>query len=140
MKFLIVSVFFSLSSFAADLKVEIKSKNIDKGTFFCSLHNSEKTFPRKATESLSFKKIKGLPKAQKEKPLFCEFSSIDAGNYAVLISHDINDNGKLDRNFIGIPNEPWGVSNNVRPSFRGPKYPEAKFEIKEDLQIQVEVK
>ena len=37
------------------------------------------------------------------------------GKYAVSSYHDINQNNKLDRYFIGKPKEPYGFSNNVRP-------------------------
>lgn len=51
------------------------------------------------------------------------------GRYAVCIFHDENDNGKLDTNFIGIPTEGYGVSNNPKPRFRAPRYREAVFEL-----------
>ena len=33
-----------------------------------------------------------------------------AGTYAIAVFHDLNGNGKLDRNFFGIPSEPYGFS------------------------------
>ena len=35
---------------------------------------------------------------------------------AVLVYFDANDNGTLDKNFIGIPREPIGLSNGYRPT------------------------
>lgn len=43
---------------------------------------------------------------------------IDAGVIAVVVFHDENENGRMDRNFIGIPKELIGISNNYRP--KGP--------------------
>lgn len=40
-----------------------------------------------------------------------EFTSIPFGEYAMLIFHDENGNGKLDRNFAGKPKEAYGFSN-----------------------------
>ncbi|MBL7802189.1 MAG: DUF2141 domain-containing protein [Saprospiraceae bacterium] len=51
------------------------------------------------------------------------------GTYAVSCFHDINGNGKLDTNLVGIPTEPYGFSNNVRPKFRAPTWDEAKFDL-----------
>jgi outer membrane protein len=45
-------------------------------------------------------------------------SDVNAGRIAVLGYHDANLNGILDKNFIGIPREPIGLSNNYRP--KGP--------------------
>ncbi len=45
-------------------------------------------------------------------------SDIGAGQIAVLVFHDENANGILDKNFIGIPREPLAISNNYQP--KGP--------------------
>jgi len=54
---------------------------------------------------------------------------LPAGEYALSVFQDVNDNGKLERNFIGIPKEPAGLSNNVRPRFGPPKYQAAAFTV-----------
>ena len=54
---------------------------------------------------------------------------LPAGEYALSIFQDVNDDGKLERNFIGIPKEPAGLSNNLRPRFGPPKYKDAKFAV-----------
>lgn len=52
---------------------------------------------------------------------------IPAGEYALLVFHDENDNMQLDVNFIGIPSEPIGFSNEYRP--RGaPTFRNARFD------------
>lgn len=52
-----------------------------------------------------------------------------AGQYAISAFHDKNGNGKLDRNIFRIPSEPIGLSNNARPKFGPPKWPDASFSI-----------
>ena len=47
------------------------------------------------------------------------FSNLEPGRYAAIAFHDENGNGKLDKNFLGIPTEPYGFSNNVQ-GFLGP--------------------
>jgi len=42
------------------------------------------------------------------------------GKYAVSVFHDENSNGKLDTNFLGIPREGVGASNNAKGHF-GPR-------------------
>ena len=49
------------------------------------------------------------------------------GEWAVALTQDTNDNGKLDKNFLGIPTEPYAFSNNVRPHLAAPKFEECKF-------------
>jgi uncharacterized protein (DUF2141 family) len=47
------------------------------------------------------------------------FSNLEPGRYAAIAFHDENNNGKLDENFLGVPTEPYGFSNNVQ-GFLGP--------------------
>lgn len=61
--------------------------------------------------------------------------TLEPGEYALTAYHDENDNKKLDANFIGIPKEPSGLSNNHRPRFGPPKYKKAAIEILEAGQV-----
>ena len=42
------------------------------------------------------------------------------GDYGIAVFHDENKNGKMDKNFVGIPLEPYGFSNNVRVTLGPP--------------------
>ena len=56
------------------------------------------------------------------------FKDIPYGEYAIAIMHDMDKDFKMDTNFIGIPNEDLGVSNNVKGGpLGGPKWKVAKF-------------
>ena len=44
------------------------------------------------------------------------------GEWAVAISQDLNNNNKLDKNFLGIPTEPFAFSNNVKPRLSAPSF------------------
>lgn len=55
------------------------------------------------------------------------FEGLPPGQYAISSFQDLNNNGKLDKNFLGIPSEPYGFSNNARPKFRAPTWDEAAF-------------
>jgi uncharacterized protein (DUF2141 family) len=67
------------------------------------------------------------------------FDNLAPGQYAVMVMHDENSNGKLDANLIGIPKEGYGFSNNPRV-MRQPTYDETKFEVKaEDVNITIEI-
>lgn len=59
------------------------------------------------------------------------FAGLAPGQYAVAVGHDLNGNRKTDTNWVGIPKEAWGVSNNIRPSLRAPKFAEAVFPVSE---------
>ena len=56
-------------------------------------------------------------------------SNLPAGEYAVRIMHDSNDNNKLDSNFVGMPTEPWAFSNNATGKFGPPGWDQVKFSL-----------
>lgn len=56
-----------------------------------------------------------------------EIPDLPEGTYAVSCFHDVNNNGVLDKNMLGIPTEPYGFSMGARPKFRAPSWEEAKF-------------
>jgi uncharacterized protein (DUF2141 family) len=60
--------------------------------------------------------------------LVYRFENLPPGPYAVQVMHDENDNGKLDSNFLGIPSEGYGFSNNPRVMRRA-TFEEARFEL-----------
>lgn len=53
------------------------------------------------------------------------------GDYAIAVYHDKNTNGKLDTNFLGIPKEEYGFSNNARGKFGPASWEDAKFSVLE---------
>lgn len=55
------------------------------------------------------------------------FENIPAGMYAVMVFHDANKNKKLDQNFLGIPKEGYGASQNKLPFASAPSFNDNKF-------------
>ena len=54
------------------------------------------------------------------------------GEYAFHVFHDVDMNGRMKTNFLGIPKEPTAVSNDAKGKFGPPKYKDAAIEIDED--------
>jgi uncharacterized protein (DUF2141 family) len=53
--------------------------------------------------------------------------------------HDANDNGKLDRNFMGIPSEGYGFSNNAG-EFGPASFADAAFDVAADTNLTIHVR
>lgn len=51
------------------------------------------------------------------------------GTYAVLVHHDIDASGKMERHWYGKPKEPTGSSNDAPARFGPPKFEKAKFQL-----------
>jgi uncharacterized protein (DUF2141 family) len=60
------------------------------------------------------------------------FADLPAGTYGVKMYHDINANGEMDTNLMGIPSEPFAFSNNARGRFGPPSWEAAVFELSAD--------
>ena len=56
-------------------------------------------------------------------------TNLDPGQYTIILFHDENGNGKLDKNALGVPTEPYGFSNNVRGFLGPPDFEEAIMEV-----------
>jgi len=56
------------------------------------------------------------------------FSGVAPGLFGVAVYHDRNDNRSFDKNFIGLPAEPWGLSTNPGFKPRAPRFEDAGFE------------
>jgi len=73
-----------------------------------------------------------------ESVISVKFENIPFDTYAISIYHDLNENGELDSNFIGIPKEPIGFSNNYFPKFGPPKFKKAAIDLNQkELELNV---
>ena len=55
------------------------------------------------------------------------------GTYAIAIYHDKNANRHFDKNFLGLPAEPYGVSNNPPINFGPPSLEDSAFKVEGPL-------
>jgi uncharacterized protein (DUF2141 family) len=104
-----------------DLEVIVKNIKNGKGTLMIGLFNSEKTFKKEVWKG-------ERPKAQAGE-LKVIFKDVPPGDYAVSVFHDENENGKIDMNFMGIPSEGFGFSNDAMGTFGPPSFEKAKVVI-----------
>ena len=65
------------------------------------------------------------------------FKELKPGTYAVAVSHDLNGNHVTDTSWIGIPKEPWGVSKNIRPKMRAPRFEECAFSLTNSVPLSL---
>lgn len=71
-----------------------------------------------------------------------QFSGLKPGAYAVAVVDDQNKDQKLNTNFLGIPQEGFGISNNPSVSVQTgiPKFKDASFLLKQDTTIRIVMK
>lgn len=122
---IVLLVAFSCSVFSQDgsydIIVNVKGIKDQEGKIFIALFDSEENFLGK--------RLGGGSKPVDGETLILTFKNMKKGTYAVSIFHDVNDNGKFDKNFMGIPNEPYAFSNDAKGMFGPPKFEECKFDV-----------
>ncbi|MEO1241411.1 MAG: DUF2141 domain-containing protein [Pseudomonadota bacterium] len=72
------------------------------------------------------KKVKYAARAPMTR--FC-MTTPESGDFAMAVYHDRNANGRFDKTGLGLPNEPWGISNNPRVRFAAPHVSRALFQV-----------
>jgi uncharacterized protein (DUF2141 family) len=114
-----------------DLTVNVSGLSSNKGTLMVGVYNSKKGFLNTRFKG-EFVKIEN-------KKSMVVFKNLPKGEYAVSFVHDENNNKKMDTNFLGIPNEDYGCSNNATGFMGPPKYDDAKFQLTENKTIAIEI-
>jgi uncharacterized protein (DUF2141 family) len=131
--FIPILVFISSFGFAqnADLTVSISGIKNNTGSLTAELYSSKEKFLKTSYKTVS--------SAIKSNSATVTFTEIPKGEYTVLVYHDGNKNGKLDKNFIGMPKEPVACSNNAKGFMGPPKYEDAKFTVTADTKINIKM-
>ncbi|WP_332875865.1 DUF2141 domain-containing protein [Massilia sp. S19_KUP03_FR1] len=111
----IVAVLASASlAQAADLTVEVAGLKSAKGKVLVAVFQRSEDFltlpMRTATVDAQPGKVQ------------LTLASMLPGDYALSLFQDENGNGKLDRNPVGMPIEPYGFSNDAAGSFGPPTF------------------
>jgi uncharacterized protein (DUF2141 family) len=68
------------------------------------------------------------------------FDSLPKGNYGISLYHDLDTSGSINKNFIGIPTEPWGISNDAWRMLSAPRWKEAVFSLDTDKTIVIHLR
>ncbi len=109
------------------IRVVVDNIRKAKGTIVADLHDEKPEDFLRGSRAL----IRIRVPASEGQTKFC-IPIDEPGTYAVGIYHDRNDNWKFDKNFLGIPKEAFGLSNNPRYGLSRPKLEEAAFEVPQD--------
>ncbi|UTN04147.1 DUF2141 domain-containing protein [Flavobacterium bizetiae] len=118
-----------LSAQNVKLTVSVSGIKNNAGTVKVGLYNSEGTFLKTTYKSVGSE--------IKNNKVVVVFDNLPAGDYAISTYHDENNNGKLDKNMMGIPSEDYAASNNAKGFMGPPSYKDAKFDLVKDSKIEI---
>jgi uncharacterized protein (DUF2141 family) len=129
---LFISIYFLIANFSlaqnrndkqktGTLTILITGIENNKGNIQVGLFNSEDSYKGEK------EKYKGAVIKVKNKKVIWILKDISYGTYAIKAFHDENSDNKLNTNFIGIPTEKFGFSNNPSILMGAPSYSKTKF-------------
>lgn len=113
--------FYALTASAETLSVTVSNVKVGKGNVRVGLFDQKDEFP-------NGKIFKGEVAVSEKGVVTVVFKDLPTGNYAVSVFQDINGNKVIDKNFIGIPTEPYGFSGKWKSG--GSSFDKSEFELK----------
>lgn len=104
--------------------ITVKEVRHSEGTITVDLHGDDpETFLRSGT------KLDRIRVPATEGETFICIGLETPGIYAFALYHDEDADTKFDKNFIGLPAEPFGLSNDPKIRLARPKHEECAFEV-----------
>jgi len=122
-------LFIPLVHFAQlSLTVEIYSLRNSSGQIHFELNNHRE------------EQVAGITKNISNNKCIIVIENLMPGKYAFKFFHDENMNEKLDVNWLGIPKEGFGFSNNPRMTFGPPSFDKTLFKLTYPIEIKCKPK
>lgn len=127
---------FCFGSINAQGKILVRVENFrnNKGICLVGLYNNAASFAGKG-EPVRFVHI-----AISNYTAETLFEDVPPGAYAISVIHDANGNKQFDKNFLGIPTEGYGASQNKLPFAAAPKFDANKFLVNPNATTNVSIK
>lgn len=115
--------------------VEVKGfeNNNGKARLLLFSSNEKKYFPKDKDKALR----KNVVPIESNQVVFV-YENLPYGDYAISVHHDEDENGKVNTNFLKIPKEGLGASNDAKGFMGPPSFDKAKVSLnKEEISITI---
>lgn len=116
------------------LRVELQGLDATRGELTMAFFSTEETYESRVNPAYH----KRLPvqalsvRGTLESRVWNVDCRLPFGRYAVAAYQDLNGNGRLDKNILGVPVEPYGFSGGGSYRWRPPGFTEAAFDFKKE--------
>jgi uncharacterized protein (DUF2141 family) len=111
--------------------VNISDFDNDEGVAKVHLFKNSQDFPLESDKAIM--RVVGKIHGGKARIVI---ENVPFGVYAFTVHHDENDNNKMDKNFLGLPGESYGFSNDLHPMISVPVFDEAEFKLNQPVIVQ----
>jgi len=140
MKLLIASLLLICAAAPAQMtsgsRIEIRVTGVpnERGTLMIALFDAPNGFP---SDSRSARLRQQVEHPGRDVAVI--FDDVPSGTYAIAVFHDADGNGVLNTNFLGIPTEAWGASNDAKGHFGPPSFASAAFHLDEAATLSLTI-
>ncbi len=106
-----------------ELTVTVSSLRSTGGMVRCSLYDDDAEFPESQQHVIA--RAVARPAGGSGS---CVFRGVTRGrDYAIVVHHDENNDNVFQKSGLGLPEEGYGFSNDVKPRFSAPSFGACKF-------------
>lgn len=123
---LFVGGLLSLCCNAAEVSFDVGGIQADEGVIVLLLfsQSEQDAFPSELNRASCNEKARA---SLSTVTLTC--SAIEPAIYAAVVFHDVNDNGRLDHNWFGLPQEAFGFYRHYKVLFSPPDFEDVSFSL-----------
>lgn len=125
----LAALILPMLSHAGELKLDLVAADMQGKTLYVAIYPASAKFMTQ-DDKASYRRIVATGDTTT-----LPVSGIAPGEYAITVYADLNGNGKLDTNFIGVPTEPIGFSRDAVGRFGPPGFKDAAFDISEGVTL-----
>lgn len=109
---------------AAELRITVNNVVPNQGELRVALFDRADGFPGEPEARLPQQEL-----AASGESVEVVFASVPPGRWAAMVMQDLNGNKVVDTNFLGMPKEPYGASNNKLPRLSPPNFDDSSFTV-----------
>lgn len=129
----VAAAVIALPTFAHELTVSVNNIKSIKGNLLVAIYDKEEHYNANS-HWVAAKQVKVTATT-----MSLDFADLPAGNYAIKLFQDENENNQIDIGTNGIPTELYGFSNNGG-SYGPPLFDEAKVVIDKATEIEIQLR
>lgn len=119
---------------AAELELEVQGLATTEGYLLVAVFADAKNWLR---QPVAVRRVAAA--AAEDGKLTVQLSALPDGPLALSIVHDLNGNGRLDMNPVGMPVEPFCFSNNAVGGFGPPRFDDAVLSAANGARVAVKL-
>jgi len=120
------------------IEVQVEGMPSGEGILFVSLYLTETGYPD--DWQVAYRTLQLDASGQRGGVMSTRLNDVPAGWFVIAILHDADSNKEMKTNFLGIPKEAYGFSQNPKARFGPPSWDDAAVFLEPDATSVVNIK